>query len=881
MAEKVESRRLMSLLFGSQVHATPLSFTSVAGGDFNEDGNQDVFCIGTANAGGLYLGSQSLQFTPFATGLPAATNASAGDLDLDGHLDLVLCDGGAGVASIYRGDGHGGFAFQQQLVARQGSNEIALADLNLDGKPDIVVTNSLSNTMSLFRSQPGGGYGAAQNVPTSTLPIALVAADFNLDGKPDIAVASASTGLVNVFMGNGTGGFASRANYDVAPSLSDLSVGDFNRDGRPDLAVAHRAAPPRAGGVAILLNGASGFSPAVDVYTSDDPENVAATDVNQDHWVDLVVSSQADGAADLAVLLGKPDATFDSARTTRACRTAADLWVADLNQDGITEAVCVSAIEQQFTVSPVLGDTAHGTLSTDSPVDSFVVEAADLNQDGIKDLLLGDDTNGKALAIRIGNGDGTYGPPVEYALPNTPTKVISADLNRDGALDIAAILNISSGQEPSRYAVLLNLGDGTFGPASVGTLPGFLMGMTAADLNGDGAPELIIVAQGRDLNAGSIQIYPNAGNGTFLTPFALEPNGDFLRVAGADLDLDGRTDLVITRSGGPAYLFWGNGNLTFSRQTLAFTSYVCAIANLDGNNLPDIVFGADYSVVTLRNLGSRTFTTHGNTTPNKSQHMLIADFNGDSLDDVATSSAGVYSFDLLINAGNANFIVSTHGRFSIYATFGSAFDYDNDGDVDLIISAAHSIEMVSNRRIAADRVSLAGASLDIDRRTVVFDFTLPLRAWSIQLADLQVTNLANPSLALSATSFQVLGDGKRVEFLLDTLPDGDYRFSIAPASLVSLSGFTNPETLQYSGPDAFFLTGDVNHDRTVNFDDLLIVVQNYEQSGRTYSQGNVDYSADGVIGFDDLLLLAQHYGASVVRTSPASRRLPLALDVVR
>ena len=68
--------------------------------------------------------------------------------------------------------------------------------------------------------------------------------------------------------------------------------------------------------------------------------------------------------------------------------------------------------------------------------------------------------------------------------------------------------------------------------------------------------------------------------------------------------------------------------------------------------------------------------------------------------------------------------------------------------------------------------------------------------------------------------------------------------------------------------NTFILAGDINRDRSVNFDDLLILAQNYGQSGRTYSQGNVDYSADGVVGFDDLLVLAQRYGTSLVQSQP-------------
>lgn len=72
------------------------------------------------------------------------------------------------------------------------------------------------------------------------------------------------------------------------------------------------------------------------------------------------------------------------------------------------------------------------------------------------------------------------------------------------------------------------------------------------------------------------------------------------------------------------------------------------------------------------------------------------------------------------------------------------------------------------------------------------------------------------------------------------------------------------------------LAGDANRDKLVNFDDLLIVAQNYGTSGNTFSQGNFDYSVDGIVNFDDLLIVAQQYGTSlfvsVLTSTPVKHR---------
>lgn len=96
------------------------------------------------------------------------------------------------------------------------------------------------------------------------------------------------------------------------------------------------------------------------------------------------------------------------------------------------------------------------------------------------------------------------------------------------------------------------------------------------------------------------------------------------------------------------------------------------------------------------------------------------------------------------------------------------------------------------------------------------------------------------------------------------LPDGDYRLVLPAGAVESVTGApSNPAQL-----DFFVLTGDVNRDRSVDFDDLLVVAQNYRKLDQTFSQGNVDYDADGEVDFDDLLALAQRYGTSLAVSQP-------------
>jgi ELWxxDGT repeat protein len=131
------------------------------------------------------------------------------------------------------------------------------------------------------------------------------------------------------------------------------------------------------------------------------------------------------------------------------------------------------------------------------------------------------------------------------------------------------------------------------------------------------------------------------------------------------------------------------------------------------------------------------------------------------------------------------------------------------------------------------------------------------------------TNAIIPNASLQIT-FNNTDSAIHIRSLSGVLPDGNYRLTIAANQLADRAG----NLLAGTTLDFFVLAGDLNRDRNVNFDDLLILAQNYGQTGRTFSQGNLDYSADGLVGFDDLLLLAQRYGSSILATASRSGSAP-------
>lgn len=312
---------------------------------------------------------------------------------------------------------------------------------------------------------------------------------------------------------------------------------------------------------------------------------------------------------------------------------------------------------------------------------------ADFNGDGFLDIAL----VGAVLLNQGAGAPGVFASPKLYPIPDGTYSIMAGDFNGDGKQDLMATIFSTSSFGFTGFDVLYGNGDGTLKPAVTGATTPF-NGSTSGDFNGDGVTDVALLLPSTATSFfTSVQILLGSTSGTFTQGVALPlaggpaPSTLPLPLAAVALTNDGNLDLVVGTN--TLNVFHGDGKGGFT----ASGSYAVPdglFADVNGDGKPDLITASSSNgVFIFPGNGDGTFQAP----PGAPVSGLVADLNNDGISDmVFLSPSGGNSFGAALGRGDGTFAILDQPTVLPNPPASSGFfpilgDFNGDGKVDTLV----------------------------------------------------------------------------------------------------------------------------------------------------------------------------------------------------
>ena len=582
-----------------------------------------------------------------------------------------------------------------------------------------------SQSNFLLFDSPWYGFSTGK-YPSGQSPSAVRSADLDNDGDSDLVVSQEnfSNGFV-VLINQKKGMYAASVKYKSTRASKDIVVADFNKDGLKDVAITNTGDYWEGNNIAVYFNKGGGTFGLPAYYTvGAGPVGIVAADFDNDGDADLAVSNYRAAPATISLLTNKGDGTFNTAVNFLSGNTPYKISAGKINNDNLIDIVVANEGQKmnilfnggnndfsnrvEKTVQPII-------WSTDINAN---VEIADLDNDNDNDILYssGSTWNGNngEIALFRNQGNGAFGSPQMIELAPFTSGAIDmdvADLNGDGWKDIAGA-NFS-GRTGDGFQLVLNDGTGNFLPAVVKPCGQSTYALTTADVDKDNRIDVVTV----DWYSLQVTVHKNLGKAIFPVPVLYNTNNGVPgSLDAADIDGDGDLDVVSSASsiaavGVKVTVQKNNGNGTFTpgvAYSIRGGGVQAKFRDLNGDGKPDLLFATaisspPYDFHTAINNGDGTFGSRQTWSMNACGWSDIDAFDLDNDGDkdvVITEWLGCQD---VINSAQRIFISKNNGNGSFSAPlikivnpFPSCLagaDFNKDGKIDLVTGQSLSIDI--------------------------------------------------------------------------------------------------------------------------------------------------------------------------------------------
>ncbi len=420
-------------------------------------------------------------------GLEDSRNATA-DLDGDGALDLVTAAPGGSLSIAW-----GGFGRREYRLVNGGVADVEIGDVDGDGDQDVVYVTIEPAMLKVLDNIGGRALPEGLSMAVEGRPQSLWVGALDGDGSADAVVASLD-GLT-VFMQ----GLKQSQHLAFGVGIVEVQVGDLNGDGRGDLVAVDRD----DGALWVVQAQGDGFAAPRRIATGPDPRYLELYDLDGDGSLDALTHGDTkpeiwlhtgDGAGGFSaphglVVQDTPSKGFGAYRDPEGGR-----WLVTVAEPRV---IAHHIDAEDRVVGRVFGTSYADALGLDMDAGSLVSHGPEESYRYTLEPAF-------VFSERWNGPGGSLQP------------IVLGDFDVDGMLDLAAVEDY--------YSVVIRrqIQGGQWVEQSAFDVPTYVMSMVAADVTGDGLPDLVLGDE-----SSSIRVAVGRGDGRFElgpgTPIEFQP----------------------------------------------------------------------------------------------------------------------------------------------------------------------------------------------------------------------------------------------------------------------------------------------------------------------------------------------------------------------